>query len=269
MELLWQIIILLIFGLIVGMIGTIAGIGAGVIIVSILTLFFFIPINEAIDTSTFIILIASGAGFVTYLKQGRTDLKLSLILAGFTILGSLICTIIFLIIKIDNTALRLIFATVMVITGLNMIYKAKKTHKDSKNQTDEKELQDFSLKDFDYKANLKKSIPLFMLAGFLANLIGIGGGVVMVPTLNIVLGYPIHNSTAISTSVIFFTAIFNTIVKIIVGKIDYLIGIMIGIGAVIGSIIGAKISNKMPKVTLQSFVAVILISLGLLMYFSN
>lgn len=266
MELLWQIIILLIFGLIVGIIGTIAGIGAGVIIVSILTLFFFIPINEAIDTSTFIILISSGAGFLTYLKQGRTDFKLSLILAGFTILGSLICTIIFLIIKLDNTVLRLIFATVMVITGLNMIYKAIKTHKNSKNQTDDKEL-DFSLKDFDYKANLKKTIPLFMLAGFLANLIGIGGGVVMVPTLNIVLGYPIHNSTAISTSVIFFTAIFNTIVKVIIGKIHYLIGIIIGIGAVLGSIIGAKISNKMPKVTLQCFVAIILISLGILMYF--
>ncbi|MFX1259726.1 MAG: sulfite exporter TauE/SafE family protein [Promethearchaeota archaeon] len=268
MELIWElIIVLLIIGFIIGAISTIAGIGGGVMIVSILTVFFFMPINEAIDTSTFVILISSGAGFIMYLKQGRTELKISLILAGFSILGSLICTIIFLFIKIDNTVLKFIFATVMLITGFNMILKAKKTHKDLKNTTNDEESKEFFLKDYDYKANLKKSIPLFMLAGFLANLIGIGGGVVMVPTLNIVLGYPIHNSTAISTSVIFFTSIFNTIVKAIFGKINYLVGIFVGIGAVVGAIIGAKVSNKMPKVELQILVALVLIILAITMYF--
>jgi len=268
MEFTWQIIIiLLLFGLIVGIISSISGEGGGVFFVAFLTLIFFMPINEAIDTSTFIILISSGAAFITYLREGRTSVKHSLIFAGFSILGSLLCTLMLLFIQIDNTVLKLIFATVLLIAGLNMVYKAIKTYKDSKISTEKIEDDDFSLEDHDYKANLKKSIPLFILGGFLANLIGIGGGVINTPALHVVLGYPIHNSTAISTSIVFFTAIFNTIVKVIIGKINYFVGIIVAIGAVLGSIIGAKVSFKMPKVTLQVFVAIILIGLGILMYF--
>ena len=81
------------------------------------------------------------------------------------------------------------------------------------------------------------------------------------------MGYSIHNATAISTSIIFFTAKYNTIVNSFTGQIDYVIGILIGIGAIIGSIIGAKISNKIPKVTLQYFVAIVLVILSIRMFF--
>ena len=127
--------------------------------------------------------------------------------------------------------------------------------------------EDFSLKDHDYKSNLHKSIPLFFLAGFAANLLGIGGGVINTPALNIVLGYPIHNSTAMSTGVIFFTAIFNTIIKSIYGQIDYMVGLFIAIGAVLGAIFGAKISKRMPKVQLQFLVAIILMVIAIRMFF--
>lgn len=261
------LIILLLVGIIAGTIGTISGIGGGVFYVSILTLIFFMPINEAIDTSNYIILITSGVGFFTFLKQGRTNLKLSLIYSGFSILGSLICTIIFLFVRIENTLLKLIFASVLLISGVYMAFKAITTYKKNKNLNENEVKNNFSLKDHDYKKNLRKSIPLFMVAGFVSNLLGIGGGIINTPTLNIVLGYPIHNSTAISTSIIFFTAIFNVIVKAIYGKIQYLIGTVIGVGSVLGAYIGAKISKKMPKTTLQFFVAVVIIGLSIRMFF--
>ncbi|MFX0070098.1 MAG: TSUP family transporter, partial [Candidatus Hermodarchaeota archaeon] len=76
MELTWIIIlILIILGFFVGIVSVIAGIGGGVFFVSILTLVFLMPIKVAIDTSTFIILISSGAGFITYLKDKRIALK--------------------------------------------------------------------------------------------------------------------------------------------------------------------------------------------------
>jgi uncharacterized membrane protein YfcA len=148
-----------------------------------------------------------------------------------------------------------------------MSYKAYKTHKEAIKSTELDKDQDFSLKDHEYKENLKKSIPLFMLAGFLAHLIGIGGGMVMTPALNIVLGYPIHYSTGLSTSVVFFTALFNTIVKVFTGKINFLFGLILAIGSVIGAYLGAKASSKMPKVTLQYFVAIILMLLAISMFF--
>ncbi|TFG14382.1 MAG: sulfite exporter TauE/SafE family protein [Promethearchaeota archaeon] len=267
MELFWYIIILLILlGFLVGVISSIAGVGGGVFFVPIMTIILFFPINRAIDTSTFIILISSGVAFIVYLKDKRIDIKPTLIFTVFSILGSLTCTLILFFITIDNSILRILFATTLLIAGLNMINKGLKTRKRLRGQ-DEDQKENFSLKDHDYKSNLPKSIPLFFLAGFVANLLGIGGGVINTPALNIVLGYPIHNSTAMSTGIIFFTAIFNTIVKSIYGQIDYVVGIFIAMGAVLGAAFGAKISNRIPKVQLQFLVAVVLIFLAVRMYF--
>ena len=268
MDFSWQIIIfLIIIGIIIGAVGTIAGIGGGGFIVAVLTIFFLLPIDEAIDTSIFIIMISSGVAFITYLRQGRTNLKLSLIFAVFSILGSILCIIFLYFVHINNLLLKFIFASAILIAGLNMLYKAYTTHKKAKSSTELESNEDFSLAEYDFKVNLKKSIPLFMLAGFLAHLLGIGGGMVITPALNIVLGYPIHYATGISTSVIFFTAVFNTLVKAITGKINYAFGLLLAIGSVLGAYLGAKISNIMPRVTLQFFVATTLILLAIRMYF--
>jgi len=250
------VIILLILGTITGTISCIAGVGGGIFFVSSMVLIFFIPINIAVDTSAFIILISSGAGFLTYLKDKRLHLKQVLIFSSFSILGSIASTLLFLFIELDNTILKMLFATTLLLAGVNMVYKAIKSNRNNPSQ-EEQEVE-FILSEHDYKTNLKKSIPLFFLAGFSAHLLGIGGGIINTPSLHILLNYPIHNSTAISTGIIFFTAIYNTIAKSIIGEIDYLIGFLIGIGAIFGSIFGARISGKIPKNYLQFFVAIVL-----------
>ena len=260
------IITCFLFGLLFGIISTVAGIGGGVMYVPFMSLFLLIPLLSAVDTSSFVILISSAAAFLTYLKDGRTDLKCSLIFGCFSILGSIICTILFdVLFAIDSTVLKWIFAAVLLITSVIMVLKARQSRLVAKNSTEEP--LEFSLKDHDYKVHLKKGIPLFILAGFLAKLIGIGGGIINTPSLNIILQYPIHNATAISTTIIFFTAIYNTIVNSITGQINYIIGILIGVGAILGSITGAKLSNKIPKIALQYFVAIVLIILSIRMFF--
>ncbi|MFX1387155.1 MAG: sulfite exporter TauE/SafE family protein [Promethearchaeota archaeon] len=259
------VIILLIAGFLFGTLSSIVGIGGGVFFVSFMILLFFFPVELAIDTSVFIILISSGAGFFTYVKDERLHFKQVIIFASFSILGSFVSTIVFLFVYLDSTLLKILFASTLLIAGLNMIYKTIKSKKNY--QQEEKEERDFTLSGHDYRSNLKKSIPLFFLAGFVANLLGIGGGIINTPALHMILHYPIHNATAISVGIIFFTAIYNTIAKSIVGQIDYLIGILIGVGSILGSIFGAKISGKMPKNQLQFLVAIVLIGLAIRMYF--
>jgi len=266
MELsLYLVSLLILLGLLSGMVSVIAGIGGGVFFVSIMTLLFLFNINVAVDTSTFIILFSSFAGFITYLRQKRTNIRLSLLFAAFSILGSILASIVFSFVHVESNVLKMIFAGTLLIAGINMIYKTLKANKSMKNQTEEVGL--FSLESHDYKSNFKKSIPYFIIAGFAANFLGIGGGIINSPSLNIVLDFPIHNSTAISTSIVFFTAIYNTIVKSITGQIDIIVGIIISIGSIFGSIIGAKISKKMPKFYLKLFVATVLISLAITMFF--
>ncbi|MFX1378158.1 MAG: sulfite exporter TauE/SafE family protein [Promethearchaeota archaeon] len=259
------VIILLGAGFAFGLISSIAGIGGGVFFVSFMVLLFLIPIDIAVDTSAFIILISSGAGFFTYFKAERLHIKQVIIFSSFSILGSIASTLIFTPFDLDSTILKIIFATTILIAGLNMIYKALKSRKP--NPELEMYENNFILHSHDYQTNLKKSIPLFFLAGFSANLLGIGGGIINTPALHMILQYPIHNATAISIGIIFFTAIYNTIAKSILGQINYLIGILIGLGAVLGSVVGAQVSGKMHKSYLQSFVAIILMALAIRMFF--
>jgi len=268
MHFTWDIIIiLLLFGTLFGVLSIAAGTGGGAFYVSFFTIFLLLPINISIDTSNFIILFPSALGFIIYLKDKRTNLKISLFYGGFSILGSLLCTVMLLFIELNNLILRLLFASLLIIVGLTMVYKSFKLRKVSNENSKFYDVNDFFLKDFDYKANLTSRIPLFLFAGFVSNLLGIGGGVVITPVLNLFIGFPIHFATGVSISIVFLTAIINSISKLLIGQVELLLGIIIAIGSIIGAIIGAKISKKLPKFYLQLFVAAILIGFAIRMYF--
>jgi uncharacterized membrane protein YfcA len=260
------IILVLIFGIIFGIISSLAGIGGGALYMSLMILFFSIPIDEARNTSTFIISLYSFVAFINYYRQGKVDLKLTLVFASFALMGSITATIFFLLFPINNYVLKIIIASIVFISGINMIRKALSSY-----YSDRKEhihaSSEFSLEDYDYKSSLKKGIPLFFIVGFIAYLSGIGGGMLFVPILCIIFQIPIHYSTAISASMIFFIGIYNTSARILFSEIHYIVGIIIGSGAIIGSFVGSNASNKIPKDYLQFGVAAVLIFLAIRMYF--
>lgn len=260
------IIILLIFGLIFGMISSIAGIGGGALYMSLMILLFAIPIDEARDTSSFTIFLFSGAAFIGYFRQGKVDLKLSLTFAGLALLGSITATIFSILFPIENYVLKIVIVSVVLVSGLNMIRKMIASHNGDINSNGVPDIE-FSFENYEHKSFLKKGIPLFFLAGFIAYLSGIGGGMLFVPILSILFCIPIHYTTAISVSMIFFISIYNATARMVIGEIHYLIGILLGIGAITGSLLGAKVSSKIPKNYLQFGVATVLIFLAIRMYF--
>jgi hypothetical protein len=260
------IILLLIFGIIFGIISSLAGIGGGVFYMSLMILLFAIPINEARNTSTFIIFLFSCAAFISYYRQKKIDLKLTLVFASFALMGSIAATIFFILLPINNYVLKVIIASIVLVSGINMIRKATISYNSDRKNLEVTEII-FSFENYDFKSNLKKGIPLFFVVGFISYLSGIGGGMLFVPILCILFHIPIHYSTALSASMIFFIGIYNTSARMAFSKIHYFIGILIGIGAIIGSLIGAKVSNKIPKDYLQFGVAAVLIFLAIRMYF--
>ncbi|MFX1497160.1 MAG: sulfite exporter TauE/SafE family protein [Promethearchaeota archaeon] len=260
MNFTWDIIIiLLIVGFLFGLLSTISGQGGGLFYVSFMTIFILIHIKTSIDTSNFIILLTSAAGFFIYLKDKRTSLKLSLIYSGFSIIGCFISTLLVLLIQFDNILLRFLFGTTLVIIGVFMAYKSVSIRTPESNVKNSLDIENTFLKEYKYKTNLKKALPLFLLAGFVSNLLGLGGGVIAAPALNLILGFPIHYATGISTSIVFFTAIYNSLTKFIFGVIELQLGLLMGIGSIFGGLVGAKFSKKIPTLYLQLIVAIILI----------
>ena len=119
-------------------------------------LLFAIPIDEARDTSIFIIVLFSCAAFISYLRQGKIDIKISLIFATFALMGSVTASIYFLIFPIDNYILKLIIASIVRISGINMIAKAIGSYNSDRNNQEVLK-DDFSFENYDINSNLKKN----------------------------------------------------------------------------------------------------------------
>jgi len=268
MEYVWyNLVLLILFGILVGTVAILGGIGGGVILVPLMVLIFGINEDIATGSSALIIMVSSGFGFLLLKRQARINVKFCLLCSLFTILGSLISTIIFLIFPIDNYLLRLIFACAMVYVSFNLLLKKDQTKKSIEKNENGNQKEVFSLEIKNHMYIIKKGIPLFLLAGFLANLLGIGGGIINSPTLHYIFQFPINYATANSTGIVFFTSIYNVIAKALLGKIDFIVGILMGLGGIIGAYIGVKISKKLSRRKLTLILGFILLTVTIRLFF--
>ena len=101
--------------------------------------------------------------------------------------------------------------------------------------------------------------------GALSGLIGIGGGVFMVPIMVSYFGVAQHVAQGTSLAVVIPTAIVSSIVYSLHGSIDYGIALQLIVGSVVGASLGAKLMKKLPAAQLKRLFAVMLILVGIRM----
>jgi uncharacterized membrane protein YfcA len=102
------------------------------------------------------------------------------------------------------------------------------------------------------------------VAGFVSGLLGVGGGIVMVPAFTIVVGMPLRRALGTSLVVIVALAIPGTIVHWILGHIDWAIFLSLSIGVIPGARLGAKIALGVRERTLRLLVGVFLVAVAIL-----
>lgn len=98
-----------------------------------------------------------------------------------------------------------------------------------------------------------------LMAGFASGLLGIGGGVVMVPVMTGVLGMPLRRSLGTSLVIIAFMVIPGTIVHALLGHIDWAIFLWLTIGVIPGAALGSRWAVRVRERTLRLSVAFFLL----------
>lgn len=104
-----------------------------------------------------------------------------------------------------------------------------------------------------------------LLVGTLSGLLGVGGGVFMVPIMVGYFGITQHVAQATSLAVVIPTAIVSSIVYSLHGSIDYWIALQLILGSVVGASLGARLMKKLPAAQLKRLFAVMLILVGIRM----
>jgi len=114
-------------------------------------------------------------------------------------------------------------------------------------------------------AQIVSYLGLGLMAGCLSGLLGVGGGVVIVPALIIISGMAIKNAIGTSLAIIIPTAIVGTLLHYREGNVNLEIAIFVAIAAIAGSRIGVYLTTITPASTLKKIFGILLILVALKM----
>lgn len=101
------------------------------------------------------------------------------------------------------------------------------------------------------------------VAGFVSGLLGVGGGIVMVPAFTVWIGMPLKRALGTSLAIIAVLVVPGTIVHALLGNIDWAISLVLTLGVVPGARIGARLALGTRERTLRLWVGAFLLVVAL------
>lgn len=234
-----------------GLLGSLVGLGGGIIIVPVLTLLFHINIRLAIGASIVSVIATSSGAAITYVRQHLSNIRAGMFLEIGTTLGAIsgayVATL------VSNRFLFLLFAIVLLYSASTML---KKRHHDVVlRQSSDKLANYFRLHGEYYDARDKKKIrykvthtPIGLgcmyVAGIVSALLGVGSGTLKVPAMDVAMHMPVKASAATSDFMIGVTAAASAGAYFARGQIDPYIAAPVAIGVLVGALVGSQLLNR-------------------------
>jgi len=266
-----SIIILIFFGFFVGVIGSVMGVGGGVFIVPLLVLSFHLPMQNAIAISLISIIATSSAVASVNVEKGLANVRLGIYLEMAMAIGSIFGALLTSI--LPGKLLQFLFSIFLFPVAISMYLKAKKVKKEENIQhTIEKNIFGGSFFDPNKNSHMTysaKRIPLAtffsFFAGGLSGLLGLGGGIVQVPVMNLICGVPIKAAAATSNFMIGVSAAASSIIFFKKGYIVPLLTVPLVFGVLIGSFIGINTLYRAKSEKIQMFFSILIMIVGIRM----
>jgi uncharacterized membrane protein YfcA len=238
-------IILVAVGLGAGTLGSMLGVGGGIIMVPALT-FLGLPPAQAASTSLIAVASTSVSSTIEYSRQKRIDYRLGLEMAAFAIPGALLGAV--LSDYISASSFRLYFGILLILTGVYLLYRNSI-------------LKDAAAK----KRSTALRAGVFAAtfgAGIISSLFGVGGGIIFVPAMLLVLGLTMQRAAPTSQMTLMLTSIAGVIMHAYLLHPDYLQALALSAGAFAGAQIGARVSRTAKDLLLQRLLGIVLIAVA-------
>lgn len=233
------------FGAGVGIFGAYLGLGGGLLVVPFLTLVLYLPAKIAVGTSLLTVITTSTGAAQEYLKSGRCDVRLGIVLELFTTLGALAGALATAF--LPERGLYISFGILLVLVAFQMA--RSKEEPDFANNHLPKEYH-----------NWAGGAAVSSLAGVLSGLLGVGGGVLKIPAMNLIMKVPLSVAFATSNLMIGVTATAGALVYFSRGDVDFQAAAPLVLGTAVGAYLGAKSVKKVSTRWLRIvFVFVLLI----------
>jgi uncharacterized membrane protein YfcA len=243
--------------------GSMVGIGGGLVIVPVLSVALGYDVKVAIAASLIGVIATSLSASPRYIKSGIADRRLGLLLLVAAALGGLAGGLTAGI--LEGRVLSLLFALLLTGVALRMLWQIRHPAVPPAVDADDDDsgfvssyVEPTSGEQIPYRAHrLVPGTVVSFIAGNVSGLLGVGGGVINVPTMNVLMHVPIRVATTTSTYMLAATAAASATVYTISGQVDPLVAAPVALGVIIGARAGARLSMRLSQATLRlAFVAV-------------
>jgi len=268
-----SLVILFVGALFAGLLGSLTGLGGGIIIVPLLTIGLGVDIKYAVGTSLVAVIATSSGAAVSYVKEGLTNFRIGMFLETATTVGA-IC----------GAALAAVVSSwsLMIVFGILLLYSAFNSFKNRKTEYLSVKEQGIKENSFAEKLKLDGNYPvssgnnisyhashigggylMMILAGILSGLLGIGSGAFKVIAMDTIMKLPFKVSSATSNFMIGVTAAASAGVYLSRGYIDPVLSMPVVLGVLLGSMTGARVLMRSNTKILKIVFSIVILLLGI------
>ncbi|WP_302288847.1 sulfite exporter TauE/SafE family protein [Phascolarctobacterium succinatutens] len=236
-------------GILVGLLGALLGIGGGMVIVPLLVFAWDYEPQLAIGTSVLMVLMNAVSGTWGYIMQKKVCVDAALKFAVATVPGAFLGS--YAAEYLQGRLFYLVFGAFFVLAAINMYRKASKNAA-GKTAGEVPEV-------YNWKLGVLCSVGV----GFLASILGIGGGIVHVPFMVYVLNFPVHVAIATSTCILAVSSLAGLVSHAMLGHIVWTSGLAIGAGAFVGAQGGVALAQRLQSGILMKLASVLVLITGI------
>ena len=237
-------IIVLVGSYLAGLLGSLTGLGGGVVIIPLLTLVLNVNIHYAIGASLISVIATSSGSAAAYVKEGITNIRLGMFLEIATTIGAMVGAVLAL--YMQTSVIAVIFGLILIFSAI-MSLKKKKQHLAEHKSIWAQKLklngsypQNNAIVNYNV-SNVGGGFFMMLFAGVISGLLGIGSGALKVVAMDGIMRIPFKVSTTTSNFMIGVTAAASAVVYLQRGYIDPGLSMPVVIGVLLGAITGSKI----------------------------
>jgi hypothetical protein len=262
-------LVLFIAGAAAGLVGALLGLGGGVFLVPFLVLVLHVPMHLAVGISLTTVIATSSVVTSGRMGQALVNLRLGMVLEVATTAGGLTGGIVAA--MLAASTLQRMFGVVAMLSALGMLSRLDRRNVILDPDADTGRLggRYHDAESGGVVSYRVKRLPLAMavsfVAGSVSSLLGVGGGILKVPALNIWCGVPLRAAAATSAFMIGVTATAGAVIYYGRGDIVPWMAASTALGVLLGSRAGFALGERTRARWLKLLLAGILIAVGVLM----
>ncbi|HET8990641.1 MAG TPA: sulfite exporter TauE/SafE family protein [Acidimicrobiales bacterium] len=253
-----------------GVLGSLVGLGGGVVIVPVLTLLYHVDIRLAIGASIVSVIATSSGAAAAYVRDRMANLRAGMFLEVATTTGALTGAYLTTLLPA-----RFLFVFFGLILAYSSVSTFRRRHIDAPLTVSNDRIANyFNLhgsyhdlaegREIAYKVvGTKLGLSIMYAAGLVSALLGIGSGALKVPAMDGAMHLPMKVSTATSNFMIGVTAAASAGVYFIRGQIDPIIAAPVAAGVLLGATVGARVLGRTTSKTIRILFVVVLVVISL------